>query len=509
MIEKNKKSQVKLGVVLSYLLIILNALYGLFITPYIVGQLGTSEYGVYKTISSLSSSLMILDLGIGSTVMRFVAKYKAEKKEEYIPNFLAMSLLQASALCGIILAIGVCVFFMIEPTYSSSFSQSEIQKSKLLFCILLVNMIFHVFENVANGIITGHNRFAFGNGIKVLRLLFRMLLITEVLAVYCSSVALVIIDLAITLIFLLAEILYIVKCLHVKPKYTHWDKLLFLDSGKYTMWMFLTSIAAQVNNNLDNVIIGALSGPNLVAVYSMGLVIFSMYNSLSTSVSGVMLPTVTNILEDERESEKKLHTLIVKVGRVQFLLLGAAVVGFACIGKDFVNVWLGNGYDDVYIITLILMLPSLFELCVNICLSILRAKNQLGFRTIVLFSSTILNATITILLVKYWSYIGAALGTATSFIVGNLIVMNYYYYKKFHLPMLKIYKQIFSGIWLCLAVSGAILFFASKHIYGDWKAIIINICIFCIVYAISLLTFGLTPEEKKRIPLFNKSKQGV
>lgn len=77
--------QVKIGVMLSYVLIILNTVYGLLITPYMIGQLGTSEYGVYKTISSLSSSLMVLDLGIGSTVMRFVAKYRAIKDEISIP----------------------------------------------------------------------------------------------------------------------------------------------------------------------------------------------------------------------------------------------------------------------------------------------------------------------------------------------------------------------------------------------------------------------------------------
>lgn len=505
MFDRIKQSQVKCGVILSYLLIVLNALYGLLITPYVLGQLGASEYGVYKTISSLSSSLMVLDLGIGSTVMRFVAKYRATKDEESIPNFLAMSLLQAAALCGLILLIGTGVLFTIKPAYSSTFSQNEINKAQLLFCILIINMIFHVFENVINGVITGCNRFIFGNGIKVIRLLFRVILIVVILAVYSNSLALVLIDFFITLIFLFVEVLYTVKILKIKPKYKYWDNTLFFESGKYTLLMFLTSIAAQVNNNLDNVIIGAVSGPNMVTVYSMGLIIFSMYENLSTSVAGVMLPTVTNILE-EYESESKIQQLVVRIGRIQFIMLGAAVVGFTCIGKDFLNIWLGKGYDDVYIITLLLMIPSLFELCVNVCLSILRAKNQLGFRTVVLFASTIMNAVVTVISVRYWSYIGAALGTAMSFIVGSLIVMNCYYYKKLHLPMLNIYKKIISGIWLSLAISGIFLFFISRYINGSWTAIVINICAFCIVYAVCLAAFGLTNQEKKRIPILRKLK---
>lgn len=503
MTDTKKSNQVKIGVIFSYILIVLNTLYGLFITPYMIGQLGTSEYGVYKTITSLSSSLMVLDLGIGSTVMRFVAKYRAEKDEDSIPNFLAMSLLQAAALCVIILVIGVGVLFSIKPAYSETFSQNELQKAQVLFCVLLINMIFHVFENVINGVITGCNKFVFGNGIKVIRLIFRVLLIIILLAVYSSSVVLVLIDLAITIIFLFIEIMYVLKNLKITPKYTHWNRVLFFETGKYTVLIFLTSIAAQVNNNLDNVIIGAISGPKPVTVYSMGLVIFAMYENLSTSVSGVMLPTVTNLIEEDK-SGIKLQSLIIKAGRVQFMLLGAAVIGFACIGKDFINAWLGKGFEDVYIITLILMIPSLFDLCVNVCLSILRARNKLVFRTFVLFASTILNATVTIIAVKYWSYIGAAFGTAASFVIGSLIIMNIYYCRELHLPMLKIYKKITGGIWLCIVISGAALFFVSRYVNGNWMAIMINIAFFCIVYGITLLAFGLTPEEKKSIPLIRK-----
>lgn len=364
-------------------------------------------------------------------------------------------------------------------------------------------MFFYVFENVINGVITGCNRFQFGNGIKVIRLLTRIILIALLLAAYSSSVILVLIDLGITIVFILIEVFYVTRILHIKPKYSHWDRALFIESGKYTLLMFLTSIAAQVNNNLDNIIIGAVSGPELVSVYSMGLLIFGMYENLSTSVSGVMLPTVTNILEKDK-SGTSIQQFVVKAGRIQFLLLGAAVVGFACVGKDFILLWLGTGYEDVYIITLILMIPSLFELCVNVCLSVLRAKNKLGFRTIVLFASTLLNGIIMVIAVKNWSYIGAAYGTATSFIIGSLIVMNLYYYKVLHLPMLKIYKGITKGIWLCLIVAGVALYVASRYINGGWIPLIINVLIFCLIYGCTLLLFGLSSAEKRGVPIVGK-----
>ena len=76
-----KVSQVKAGMILSYLLIVCNALYGFVMTPYIIGCLGDAEYGVYKTIGALASSLLVLDIGLGSTVTRYLAQYKSNKQE--------------------------------------------------------------------------------------------------------------------------------------------------------------------------------------------------------------------------------------------------------------------------------------------------------------------------------------------------------------------------------------------------------------------------------------------
>ena len=82
--------------------------------------------------------------------------------------------------------------------------------------------------------------------------------------------------------------------------------------------------------------------------------------------------------------------------------------------------------------------------------------------------------------------------------------MNIYYYKKLSLNMLKIYRKIFSRIWLCLIVSGVAIYFTSKVITGGFIAFGINVVIFIVVYATTLLLFGLKKEEKKMIPLVRR-----
>lgn len=500
---KKSLSQVKTGAVLSYILIIANALYGLIITPYIISHIGAGEYGVYKTIASLSSSLMVLDLGLGGTVQRFVANYIATNKESDIPNFTASCLVIAAILNVVIIIISAFVFFAIQPLYGQSFSFEQISIAKKLFLVITVNMLIIVISNVFNGLITGYNKFVFGNGIKLIELIIRVISLLLFLNIYRHAITIVVINVLLSVFCLVAQIVYIKFCLNVEIRFERFDRSVFSEAGKYTVLMFLTSIATQIFSNLDNVVIGSLCGPAFVTVYSIGLMFFAMFQNLSAGVAGVMLPTVTNVLHEEKGDEK-VQSVVIRAGRVQFILLGAALIGFICIGKDFVNLWLGKGFEDVYIITILLLAPAMFELCINVCHSILRAKNKLEFRTVCVFVSAILNALFTIVLVKKYSYIGAAVATAGTYIICSLIAMNVYYYRALKLPMLKIYAEIFSRIWICLLISGTALFVFSRFVNGSWIAIILDIIVFCTVYIVCLLFFGLTKEEKKEIPFIRK-----
>lgn len=499
------KSQVKWGALLSYALIIINACYGFLVTPYILSAIGTAEYGVYKTITSLTSSLMILDLGLGGTVMRYVAKYKSDGRVDKINSFISMALGEGTIIITALAVISGVIYLLIPRIYATGLEATEIALAEKLYVYLAISMVFHIIENIFNGIISGHNKFIFANGMKLLRILVRIASIFVIFNFIKSAVVLVIIDLVLTVTLLIAEVIYVRLKLKVSVRlsFKNWDKAVFSESFKYTMLLFLTTIAAQINNNLDNVVIGAIKGASFVAVYSMGLLIFGMFEQLSTAISGVMLPTVTDIIS-RPDGSREVQKTIIGVGRIQFMLLGAALTGFAVIGKDFIQLWLGDGYEDVYIITLILMAPALLELCVNVCLSVLRAKNMLGFRTAVLTSATVLNGVITIIGVKLWGYFAAAIGTSVSFIIGSLVIMNIYYCKKLSFNMIKIYLGIFKGTWLCLVVAGAVLALVSAYTPFGWLGFILDVGAFGAVYALAMLIFGLNKEEKRMIPFIKR-----
>lgn len=492
-------NQIKWGAIFSYILIILNATYGLFLTPYILGQIGEASYGVYKTVSAFTSSMMVLDLGLGGTMTRYIARYRADKEEEKIPNFISMGFIQTAVIGVIVIVVTSVLYNFLDVIYQNGLTASELVKARHLYIFLSLGVLSHIFENVLNGIIAGYNRFIFANGIKVARLIVRIVAVVILLGIFNDSLTLVIIDLGVTVAFVLAELLFLHRHIRLKVKFSYWDKQVFLESFKYTLFMFLTSIVAQVNTNFSSVAIGAIINSTAVTVYSIALLIFGMYEQMSTAISGVMLPTVTNTLKKDNEKYTNTISLVAQVGRIQFIILGAVFAGFIVLGRQFIQLWLGQGYEDVYKLTLILITPALFELCINVCLSILRAKNMIGFRTVVITLFTIINMAITILFTRQISYYASAIGTAFSFLVGSVIVMSIYYYKKLGINIFKIYSNIFSGVWIAITVSAVASFIVTLLVQSIRLQFILGALTFVSVYAISLFLFGLKKDEKNII----------
>ena len=497
-------NELKKGAIFSYLLIIANTFYGLFFTPYLISSLGAGQYGVYKIIASLTGSITVLDLGIGSTVLRYVAYFNARNEKKELSNFCAIGFIQATFISVIMVLVCGIVYFYIDNLYAESLTYEELQLAKKLFLLFIVILVLNNYERVLFSIVAGCEHYSFANFVKLSGIIFRVILLCITLIVYPDATVVLYSQIFTILLTMIVHIVYICKILGIKIKYYFWDISLFKQSFKYTILMFIQSLTVQLNGNLDNMVIGSIIGSTAVAVYSIGLQFYGMYEQFAMAFSDLMLPTVSRQIA-EGTTNRDLENTVIKVGRLEFMALGGALCGFAIIGKEFIKLWLGEGYSFAWTVGLILMIPTTIPLIQNVTLSILRAKNKMGFRTIAVCIMALFNLVITIVGVRKFGAIAACIGTSIGLIGANIIAMNIYYYKVLHLNIFRIFKNIFKRTWVCCAVSSVILYILNIYIGGTWITWIIKVILFCIVYAITLICYGFNNSEKN--VLFGKIKR--
>ena len=79
---EKERNQLKAGIILNYINLILGNLIPIFYTPIMLSLLGQSEYGLYKLASNVTSYLSLISLGLGSAITRYLIKAREEEGKE-------------------------------------------------------------------------------------------------------------------------------------------------------------------------------------------------------------------------------------------------------------------------------------------------------------------------------------------------------------------------------------------------------------------------------------------
>ena len=178
----NSSKQIKLGAILSYFAIAFNIIAGLLYTPWMVAQIGKSDYGLYTLANSLIT-LFLVDFGLGQAVSRYVSKYRAEGDEEKVNKFLGLVYKLYFIIDAAIFVVLLVVFFFIDAIYVN-LTPAEIEKFKVVYIISASYAVFNFPFVTFNGILTSYEQFV---PLKLADLICKVLTIgMTVIALLCG-----------------------------------------------------------------------------------------------------------------------------------------------------------------------------------------------------------------------------------------------------------------------------------------------------------------------------------
>ena len=80
--RKHEKRQILKNVGSSWSALAVNVLVGIFLSPFILHHLGDAAFGVWVLIFSVTGYYGLFDLGIRSSIIRYVSKYTATGDRE-------------------------------------------------------------------------------------------------------------------------------------------------------------------------------------------------------------------------------------------------------------------------------------------------------------------------------------------------------------------------------------------------------------------------------------------
>lgn len=494
-----KINQIKVGAVLSYLSMGLSTVISLVYTPIMINRLGDSEYGVYNLVLPIISYLNLLSFGLGSAYVRYYSRAKVEDDKKAMARINGMFLTTYTVLGTLVLLIGFYLSFHGDVIFGSKLTAAEVALGEKLLRIMTVNAALYFPVSVFESHVTINERYLFQKIVYMGKQVLNPLIMIPLLLLGFRSVTMTVTALVFTILSGVINIVYCLWKLHMPFDFRRYDFKLMKEMMGYTFYVFLGIVVENINWSIDRLMMGWVHGTTAVTIYTVASQLNVFYLSFSNAVTNVLTPRVHRMVA-ENQSNKALTKLFAKAGRLQFILLACIFLGFVAVGETFVVLWGGAEQFRVdYVVTLLLFASIIIPAIQTVGIEIQRAKNMHKFRSVTYLIVAIINAILLWPACYYFEGIGAAACVLLTTVFGQIIPMNWYYYRRIGLNIPWFWKKICQLLpSMVVPTIAAVCIALFAHIESYFHIMLWG-CVFVAVYAFFLWFFGLNKFERDLI----------
>ena len=493
-------SEIKTGVILNYISLALRFAVGFFLSPFVLAYLGPSEYGVYMIAGSIISWLAMCDFGLTASTTKFLSEYQAKGDTEGEAHYLGNVAALFTIVGIVVLAAGLCIFPFLGDIFHK-FTAEELRIYRILYLMTLFNCALMFPGRSLEGIATSRQKFKYPGFVGLTASTLSIIGTITLLLLGYRSIALTTLSISLGILGLVWNVFYCFCILKARMTWRGWDWPLCRTLFAFSVWMFLDRLINIMNTGSGGFIIGMTQGADEVTVYSYGLTIFQHFFTLSGCIAGLFLPRVVGMVV-KGASNAEQTDLMIRIGRVQLIILGVVYFGIILFGQEFFTLWIGDTLGartvDCWFVTISILIPYGFLLLQALGWQILQARNAMKYRVTVMTISSFLSMVAGYFLSIYWGCRGLAIGTCISIILGQGLFMNWFYWKRLGLEMPRFFSETLQRAWLWVPILlatawGLNTLFATPA----WPTFLAKVAVFTLVYIAAMILLYLNQDEHK------------
>lgn len=489
------RSQIRSGAILSYISIFLNIAISFFYTPWMIRQIGVSDYGLYSLVMSFIS-YFILDLGLTQTVQRFIAKYRAEGDLESVQNLIGLTTKIFLVLDAIIFLVLVVCFFFLGQIFSG-LTPEEVERFKVLYCIAGTFSILSFMFKPLGGTIMAFELFTATQWIGMLNKVGAVVLVCIALLLGADVYALVLINGAMALFSSVLKYVVFHNKTGLKINWRYYDRAKVKEVFSFSMWAFGNGLAQRMRLTLVPTVLGILSNSVEISIFALGMTLEAMVFTLSSAINGLFLPRVSQLAVDG--DKPGVEALMLKVGRLQLYLIMLIFTGFVIFGQQFLKLWVEPQFKNTYYVLMCLIFTNLVTLTQRIADDYIYVENRIKDSSIRLFVSSLFGLVISAILSPSLGAIGCGIGTGLGLLIYTVSI-NIFYSKDLKLDMAGFFKNCHLKIMPLLFVVAIAFYAVVRQIdLNSWFRLLVAIFAYALIFSAVSYVFLFREDEKSLV----------
>jgi O-antigen/teichoic acid export membrane protein len=462
---------------------LVTAVIGFALAPFIVHSLGNTGYGLWTLVLALTGYFGLLDLGIRSSVGRFVARYVALGDEENVNRTVSTAFVMLSAAsCVALLTTWVVVQFFfdsfkVEPQYAASGKTALLVTGLNMACILPLG--------VFSAVLIAIERFDIVSGITLTMELLRAALVVTVLKSGYGLTGLAFVVLFVTIAqYSVAGI--VAKTMH-KPLRLRWqyvDSRTARDLWNFGIFRFIWIVANQLIFYSASVVIGIYVNAAAITYFAIAASLINYGRNIVSVLTDTFAPSATRM--DAQQDLAGLRNLMVVGTRTALLVSLPLCVGYILLGKPFIALWMGPAYASSAVFLTVLAIAqfvSMPQYVPALILAGMARHRALAYLSLV---EGVANVALSVILVQRYGLIGVAWATVIPNLVFSAVTVPWYTIRILNLSWREYIVRAWLRPVLCAAIA-AVIGFVVLPLPGKltWASFVVEALIVCGGFAAS------------------------
>jgi O-antigen/teichoic acid export membrane protein len=472
---------------------------GIWMTPYLIANLGVAVYGLVPLATNITSYLGIITVALSGSVGRFLAADLAREDREGAVRTFNTSL-YASLVLSLLLLPAVAVFAYFSPAILNIPAGAESGTRWLLFAAGLAFLANTVGSNFTASTFA-RNRFDLQRLINALATITQAVCIVVFFSLYDASlwhVAAAIMALALvqlggyTLLW---------------RRLTPWLRVSYKAFARERLhevlsmggWLTVIRLGAMLFVKSELLVVNFVLGAQQAGLYAPLLLFSIMLQTIAELGSGALEPTfIARYVEGDRE---RLSANSQQAIKILGLALALPVGIIAGLGKPLLNLWLGEQYADLWPLLSLVTGHLAFNLCITPLFGIQRTLNKLQWPGIVTVVTGLLNVGLAAGLAGLtgWGLYGIGIAGAVALIVKNSLFVPLYTAHIMRCPLYT-YLRWVGLILVVTVIMGAVSWGVSMVLaLSSWGLLIAAGVCLATVYCGLIYCLGLNEKDRQLI----------
>ena len=393
---------------------VLGIVVALVLTPYLLSRLGAERYAIYALASVVTGYLSILDLGLGTGYVKFVAEAHAKRdagamNQALATGFFAYLAFGAGLMVAWLLARDSVVRFLNLAT--------ELQpEATKVFTIAVLVLAMSGAAAAFRAVLHGTQRIDVATRIGVALILPRLIVVVAVLESGRGLVGLVIADLALFLVGTAAmawSSRRLFPELSLRPRHATVECLRKL--LRYGVRLQVSRGSEMVNFHFDKLVLARYVGLSAVTDYELGSRVLSTARSLPLMLLNAMVPAVSEL--DAHGESRAIARLSARTLRY-LLVSGVAIFGvIATMAPRLMVAWLGPGHEASARVVRVLALGYLLNVASGAFTAVCQGIDRTDYQMRVAILALVANIVLSLALVRSFGLDGVVVATTLALVL--------------------------------------------------------------------------------------------